>query len=240
MQNQKIFINYIYFLLLKKIYACVILILERSFFMKIDDINKLLNTILGSRTSVVIIKDYENIKKLCLKILEWHVIDNNIPDKERFIDENLKLINIKGMSLDYIKIRNEELYSDNIVYENKNQERKYETKLIKKKVKLNLNNKEIELDVYDTGFEYISADKNIIFSQELLNALKELKNKERISTLADMFENGIASIYLDEETKKEINKEIERRHQENDSFESLNYTSNQYTNDEDFKSRGQR
>lgn len=208
--------------------------------MDINNINNLLNSILSSRTSVDIIKDYESIKKLCLKVLEWYAIDNNISNKEEFINKNLKLINIKGMSLDYIKLRNEELYSDNMVYDNTNQEIKYETKLMKKKVKLNLNNKEIEIDVYDTGFEYIPAEKNFIFPQEVLDALKELKKKERINALADIFENGIAGIYLDEETKKEINEELEKRHQDNDSFDSLNYTSNPYTNDDNFRSRGQR
>ena len=66
------------------------------------------------------------------------------------------------------------------------------------------------MEVYDTGDEYLPTE-NILLPEKVLQALKNLKKQEEIERIADILENGIASIYLDPEIREKVENEIAKR-----------------------------
>lgn len=172
--------------------------------MDIYKANEIINSILENRTMFDIVKDFKSIKNLALSIIKDIAEFSDIENKEEFVENMLPKVVIKGLSLAEIEKKYIEKYNYEKLCDALNNVKLFP----KKNVKIILHGQEIDLDVFDTGFEYIPTD-TILYNEEIITKLKELKEKEKLEQLADILENGVHSIYLDKETKDKINKYLE-------------------------------
>ena len=203
----------------------------------INDINKIINYILKDRSQFDIIKDYKNINSLCEDIVKmsYSNIDIDKNYKNIIIQKVLNQININGMSLNEIQAKHNERYSNTKFYDDLSDILNYLKIFPVKKLKLDIDNEQIDINVFDTGNEYIPAERRI-YTEKIMKYLKKLKDEEKIKQLADILTNGIASIYLTPEEKEKILEEIKERNKNNE-FEIKNDYSNfnrqEYTKDEE-------
>lgn len=191
--------------------------------MNIIRINEELNNILNDRSEFDIIKDYYSIKNLSASFIEMIAIKNDIDEKERksFIEDMLGKICIKGMYLNDIESKFKERYNSENNYQSKN-DRSNTLKFFEKRtIKVNVNGIDYELEVYDTGAEYILVEQ-MMLTDDMLKAINKLNKERRIDRISNIIEQGAYGIYLDEETKKLVEKKLQdRKNTINQNFSPL-------------------
>ena len=191
--------------------------------MNIIRINEELNNILNDRSEFDIIKDYYSIKNLSASFIEMIAIKNDIDEKERksFIEDMLGKICIKGMYLNDIESKFKEKYNSENNYQSKNDKSNILKFFEKRTIKVNVNGIDYELEVYDTGAEYILVEQ-MMLTDDMLKAINKLNKERRIDRIANIIEQGAYSIYLDEETKKLVEKKLQdKKNTINQNFSSL-------------------
>ena len=199
--------------------------------MDMYSINTILNEILKDRSKNDIVKDFESIKNLCKSVLE-NKLDHsniNINDRNNLTDSLLKQIIIKGETFEYL----ERKFNERNNYKKLNEILNELNFSQRKTVTINIDGINYDIDVFDTGFSYIPIEKHI-FSQKLLDELNNLWQQDKIEKIADIIENGPASIHLDFETREKVNEELEKRKKlKENKYNSFTLKENNYLDSKD-------
>ena len=180
--------------------------------MNINNINKIINDILKDTSKFDIIREFKSIKNLCRSIIEMAVIQAGIEEsnKNNLINNLLNQVIIKNESITDLEREFQIRYNKSNNYKKLIESLNALKLFPKKKVSLTIDDFNYDIEVYYTKDEYIPTENDLL-SQKVLEALKNLKKQEEIERIADLLENGIASIYLDPETKEKVEKELIKR-----------------------------
>lgn len=168
-----------------------------------------------------IIKEYPIIRKFVLTYLELEADQNGLMGalKEKFIIEKYHSIKINGLSLEKIEEKWLKLNSTiNTEYKILAGQLNKMNIFPQKTVKLFITDKELEINVIDTGKKYIPNDA-IFVTEEIIDALSFLKEQENIEFMTNVFVDGHKALNLTDEDLNKIRQEIIKKIHENTNSE---------------------
>ena len=134
---------------------------------------------LKSKSPKQIVNEFPEIKNRILKFLDLIATQQNLNNEEKqlFIEDLFNKIKINGLPL---KIYQENWEKENEVLIQYKELYNVANKLdifTKKTIKIIVNNKELDIEVLDTGKKYIPSS-NIELTKEIIETLNNLKNQE--------------------------------------------------------------
>lgn len=159
------------------------------------EVNEVINEALANYDLNYIIDNYEYYFRYIKKTINSILKLKNTPDEvlDTYREEFYKRITIKGIPLNDIKILHNIKTGDNIDL----------SKYPIVEIKIKVNNNDLILDVYNTGFKYIPVKKDYR-SKKIDDALTELKKNERYDNLAREYLNHGTVPYLTQNEWKEV------------------------------------
>lgn len=179
----------------------------------ISKIKQQLKDLIKFKLADEIVKIYPYIEYIIINTINELKIKYEIQESESEIIEHVwKNIKINGFNLEFWETNWQNCKEVNELTDYKtlyNLCRKNNL-FRKKQVKVNIQGLELNINVLDTGKKYIPTDE-ILITQELINALDELKEKERIEQLANILEEGFESIPLTMEERRKVDIEVSKR-----------------------------
>lgn len=142
-------------------------------------ISKFFTDDLKSKSPKQIVNEFPEIKNRILKFLDLIATQQNLNNEEKqlFIEDLFNKIKINGLPL---KIYQENWEKENEVLIQYKELYNVANKLdifTKKTIKIIVNNKELDIEVLDTGKKYIPSS-NIELTKEIIEILNNLKNQE--------------------------------------------------------------
>lgn len=184
-------------------------------------ISQVLNTYLKNKMPNQIIEEFQVIKKMVLDGLDIAANSRNLAgiEKEKFVIEMYHGIKINGIPLPKIEEEWEKINSAvNKEYKNLAEQLNKMNIFPQRTVKIFVENKDLDINIIDTGKKYIPND-DIIITEEIIKALDYLWNKENTQYLTNIFLDGHKALNLNDEQFEKIKNELMRRIHENANTE---------------------